>query len=141
MGLYLCVFAKSNNDEEIEGLEVGSYDDFHSFRSAVADRLEGGAWGSRYPVLMSHPDSACEWSSADAARLLDQLPEIGAQFARLPPVEFSKDTWQATVADSVGLSPSSLADSFIDIDGERLIERMQDLASAAIAHNRPFSFQ
>ena len=40
MGLYLCVFASRQTDEEVAGVEVGGYDDFPAFRTAVADRLE-----------------------------------------------------------------------------------------------------
>ena len=42
MGLYLCVFASSDLDEEVDGVEVGSYDDFHTLRTAIAEQLEGG---------------------------------------------------------------------------------------------------
>ena len=38
MGLYLCVF---DNDDELEGVEVGSYSDFDFFRSTVTELLEG----------------------------------------------------------------------------------------------------
>jgi hypothetical protein len=55
MGLYLCVFADDADGEELEGVEVGGYDDFGLLRQAVADRLEPAGWGSRFPVLMSHP--------------------------------------------------------------------------------------
>ena len=40
MGLYLCVF---DEDEELEGVEVGSYSDFEFFRSSVTELLEQGS--------------------------------------------------------------------------------------------------
>lgn len=42
MGLYLCVF---EGDDELDGVEVGSYADFGAFRSAVATHVEGGIEG------------------------------------------------------------------------------------------------
>jgi len=46
MGLYLCVF---DGDNELDGVEVGAYTDFHTFRSAVAAHVEAGVEGSRCP--------------------------------------------------------------------------------------------
>ena len=66
MGLYLCIFASDLDDEEIDGVEVGAYDDFDLLRTTVAQQLEAGHWGSRFPVLMSHPDSDGEWSPKEA---------------------------------------------------------------------------
>ena len=39
VGLYLCAFI---DDEEIEGVEVGSYADFNCFREAVVAVVEDG---------------------------------------------------------------------------------------------------
>ncbi len=55
MGLYLCVFADEATDEELEGVEVGGYDDFNLLRHAVADRLEPAGWGSRFPFSCRTP--------------------------------------------------------------------------------------
>jgi hypothetical protein len=84
MGLYLCVFASLTADEELEGVEVGFYEDFETLRSNVADRLEGGKWASRFPVLMSHTDSDGEWSVQDAVALGVELEMIEREFATLP---------------------------------------------------------
>ena len=48
MGLYLCVFEADDIDNELEGVEVGGYDDFGRLRETVSDRLEEGKWGSRW---------------------------------------------------------------------------------------------
>lgn len=42
MGLYLCVFAAGDHDEDMEGVEIGGYDDFGDFRDTIADKLEEG---------------------------------------------------------------------------------------------------
>ena len=141
MGLYLCVFESPRSDEELEGVEVGGYDDFHSFRATVAERLEGGTSGSRFPVLMSHSDSDGEWSPAEAEQVRSELSVIARELAAASPVPFIPGTWQAEVARTVGLSPDSLADCFFDIDGEALIGRLLELANVAVAQGAPISFQ
>ena len=111
MGLYLCVFAPGEADDELDGVEVGSYDDFHQFRTEVADSLEGGRWGSRFPTLMNQPDSDTEWTVQQAGELIGELQTIEQECRRLPPQPFPADSWQAEVAKSFGLAPQSLAES------------------------------
>ena len=140
MGLYLCVFRDDAVDDEVEGVEVGSYADFHRFRQTVADNLEGGQWGSRFPVLMDHDDSDGAWSPEDAARLESELLAIADGFAPLPPIDFDTD-WQLELAGRDGIAPRSLLESFIDVDGEPLLERLIELARTAVAVRRPIWFQ
>ena len=40
MGLYLCVF---EGDEELDGLEIGSYADFNVVREYIVRQLEDGS--------------------------------------------------------------------------------------------------
>lgn len=141
MGLYLCVFASSKDDEELEGVELGSYDDFGTLRSTVADRLEGGQWASRFPMLMSQPDSDGEWSPQAAAALSRELRTIEEELRALPSSQFADGSWQSGVAKMTGLVPATLADCFIDIDGEPLFERLRALADLAADQGRPISFQ
>ncbi len=139
MGLYLCVFA-DDTDDEVDGVEVGGYDDFHSFRLAVAERLESGEWGSRFPVLMMHPDSEGEWTPAQAAGLERELLAIGDELARLPaaPIE---EGWRHDVVKQLGIEPATLLDCYFDIDGEPLVERLIGLTRAARQIDQPISFQ
>ena len=137
MGLYLAVF---DGDEEVEGVEVGSYSDFAAFRTAVVEQLEGGAAGSRFPTLMLHSDSDGAWSPEEAARLQIELRQIRDAFRKLPPAEF-KGGWQAGVASSLGIAPKNLHESFFDVDGEPLIERLEHLAQVAHEHDRDILFQ
>jgi immunity protein 70 of polymorphic toxin system len=116
MGLYLAVF---DGDEEIEGVEVGSYSDFAAFRAAIAEQLEGGTIGSRFPTLMLHSDSDGTWSPEEAARLQIELKQIGYEFRERPPAELKG--WQAGVAASLGIAPKNLHESFFDVDGEPLL--------------------
>jgi len=47
MGLYLAVF---DGQEELDGFEIGSYNDFDQFREKIAQTLEGEERGNLYPV-------------------------------------------------------------------------------------------
>ena len=140
MGLYLCVFSAADG-ADLEGVDPGSYADFGAFRTTVAERLEGGQWGTRFPVLMLHSDCDGEWSPAEAAQLGIELAVIQQELSVLPPAVFVPGTWQAQLAGEFGLQPSSLADSFIDVNGESLLDRLADLATFAVALGRPISFQ
>lgn len=140
MGLYLCVFADDATDEDVEGVEVGGYDDFNVLRQAVADQLEPAGWGSRFPVLMSHADSDGTWSPEEAYRLEAELVTIASEFVRLPPAAFPPG-WQEAVAKQLGLRPISLLQSFIDVDGEPLIHRLAGLCREAQRIRRHIWFQ
>jgi hypothetical protein len=142
MGLYLCVFAgpAGGSDEELDGVEVGSYADFGAFREAVAGRLEPGGWGSRFPLLMGHDDADGEWSAGQAGELAEELRAIRAGFEALPPDGFGAP-WQARLARDLGWQPASLAGCFLDVDGEPLLDRLIELAETAARAARPISFQ
>ena len=140
MGLYLCVFDREGDDEELEGVDVGSYQDFGRLRSTVAQRLEPDGWGTRFPVLMSHPDSDGQWSPQEAAALERELRTIAAELSRLPPQPVPTG-WQSEVAREFGLEPASLRDCFFDVDGEPLLGRLVDLARTAVEADAPILFQ
>jgi len=137
MGLYLCIF---DADEEVDGVEVGRYSDFNALRDYVARELEAGSRGARFPTLMLHSDSDGEWSVADCEKLIPELRGIIAQMQARPPVDFVSD-WQQHVARSVGLVPKSAFESFIDVDGQFVLERMLHLASMARERDLPILFQ
>lgn len=137
MGLYLCVF---DEVEELEGVEVGSYSDFEFFRSSVTELLEEGSAGSRFPTLINHADSDGEWSPAESRTLKAELLAISEGFRQLPGGQFRAE-WQQEVGNSLGLRPSSLDESFIDVDGEPLLERLVRLCDVAIDRDCPILFQ
>jgi hypothetical protein len=45
------------------------------------------------------------------------------------------------VAKSIGLVPQNAFESFVDVDGEFLIERMRSLAEVALNRGLPILFQ
>jgi hypothetical protein len=139
MGLYLCVFA-NDDDEELDGVEVGRYEDFYRLRQTVTELLEEGVQGSRYPTLQLHADSDGEWSPEDARRLSDELLEINARLSSHP-ASVLPEGWQRDVARTFGLSPKTLADTFFDVDGEPLLERLLGQADVSIKSGRPIAFQ
>ena len=137
MSLYLCVFV---GEEEADGVEVGGYGDFHALRHAVARDLEGGALGSRFPTLMLHSDCAGEWSVADCAKLRFELAILAAELKSRLPLPFPPG-WPAAVAAARGLSPGHAGESFLDVDGEFLLERLRGLVETALGHGCPILFQ
>jgi len=137
MGLYLCVFV---GDEEIDGVEVGGYDDFRAFRETVNDVLEDGRRGLLYPTLMMHSDCDGDWSPEECHTLRIELERISEEFRRRPAVPFHSE-WQKNVANLINLKPASLYESFIDVDGEPLLDRLQRLCAVAIENDAPILFQ
>lgn len=137
MGLYLCVF---DDDDELDGVEVGSYSDFDFFRRSVTELLEGGVAGSRFPTLIIHSDSDGEWSLTECESLRQELMTIASEFQQLPGIPFRVD-WQQQVGKLLGLKPASLYESFIDVDGERLLERLIRLCDVATERAMPILFQ
>jgi hypothetical protein len=137
MSLYLCVFA---GNEEADGVEVGAYADFNALRHVVARDLEGGVAGSRFPTLMLHSDCAGAWSVADCAKLRLELALLAAELKARLPLPFPS-RWQADVAAARGLSPRNAFESFIDVDGEFLLERLRGLAETALGRGCPILFQ
>ncbi len=137
MGLYLCVF---DNDDEIEGVDVGSYSDFDFFRSSVTELLEGGIAGNKFPTLIIHSDSDGEWSLTECESLRHELIAISSEFQQLPGIQFRAE-WQQQVGKSLGLKPASLYESFIDVDGELLLDRLIRLCDVATERAMPILFQ
>src|SRR5262249_45103287 len=103
MGLYLCVF---DEDDEVDGIDIGSYADFNALRNYVVRTFELEGAGERFPTLILHSDCDGIWSVEDCKLLQDELMIIKENLKRLPPIQFNSD-WQATVAKSIGLKPSN----------------------------------
>ncbi|MGR9138686.1 Imm70 family immunity protein (plasmid) [Rhizobium leguminosarum] len=137
MGLYLCIF---EGDDELDGVEIGSYADFGTFRTAVATHVEGGIEGSRCPTLMLHSDCDGQWSPDEAVLLQAELAGIIQKFNQLPPEPLGGD-WKPEVAKTFGLHPTNLYGCFFDVDGESLLDRLMGLARLSVERNLPILFQ
>jgi len=138
VGLYLCVFDTA--DEEIDGVELGAYADFGEFRDFITRELESGNAGARYPTLIRHSDSDGEWSVEACEVLRRELADLATALKARPPIEFVSE-WQKGVARSIGLKPQNAFESFVDVDGEFLVARLQSLVETALKHRLPILFQ
>jgi hypothetical protein len=137
MSLYLCVF---DEDEELDGVDVGAYSDFGDFRNTIVKELERGKAGSQFPTLILHPDCDGEWSVGDCEKLENELEAISTELKQQPPKVFFAE-WQKNVEKQHGLHPENLYDCFIDVDGEPLLERLLGLARLAQRRELPILFQ
>jgi hypothetical protein len=137
MGLYLAIF---DGEDEVDGVEVGSYADFGTFRDAVIMHVENGEVGSQCPTLILHSDCDGEWSPSEAVSLQAELEVIAESFMRLP-AEPLAEGWKPEIAKSFGLRPANLYDCFFDVDAEPLIERLIGLAQLSQDRNLPILFQ
>lgn len=138
MGLYLTIF---DGDDEVDGVEVGRYEDFHAFRHNVTELLEGNDLGSRFPTLIMHSDCDGEWTPEESAQLIDELGVIDESFKQMPAKPELMDGWKSDVARTFCLEINTLNDCFFDVDGEPLIERLIDLARLSIEKKKPILFQ
>lgn len=137
MGLYLCVF---KDDVEIDGVEIGSYEDFGFFREKVEEFVEDNKWGEKCPTLMLHSDCDGYWTVEEAKLLEEELLDIKKVFIEKANIETTV-VWQKETRKLLGLKPSNLYESFIDIDGEFLIDRLINLCSISMNENEPILFQ
>ena len=141
MGLYLVVFKGDDDDEEVDGVDVGTYADFNRFRFTLSGRLEGARGvGSRFPTLMLHADCDGTWSAVEAAALREEVTTIRQEASHRSAEPWSSD-WQADLAAEFGLIPNSLAESFIDVDGRSLLDRRVELCDLSIGYRQPIWFQ
>jgi hypothetical protein len=57
-----------------------------------------------------------------------------------PPVPFVSE-WQRNVAQGFGLVPQSAFESFVDVNADFVLERIQQLVDVALERQSPISFQ
>ena len=115
--------------------EVGSASFLRSFFSTVYLRLEDGAWGSRFPTVMTNL-YAGEVGPEFAADALEELRVIKAELTKLPPEQVVWDhehldqspPWGADIAPSI----RTLADYFVTSAGQPLLGVLADALSHAV---------
>jgi hypothetical protein len=137
MSLYLCVF---DDSDELDGIDVGSYEDFGRFRDAILNEIENGDRGSRFPTLMLHSDCEGEWDVDGCRRLRTELVEVSAALQAIPSVGDLSE-WQSKILEETGRRPENRYDEFIDVDGQSLVARLSDLCDQAIRAGLPILFQ
>jgi len=137
MGLYLTIF---DNEVELGGVEIGSYDDFFFFRNSISRFLESGQIGARFPVLMKHSDCDGVWSSEDSIDLEAELKIIEIEAIQCLPIPLNSE-WQIRIFRNRGMEPRNLFECYIDIEGNPLLRRLIDLAKLSQDKNLPILFQ
>lgn len=136
MGLYLCVF---RGEEELAGVEVGSYEDFEAFRGEA--RAADGRIFRRFGTLRLAVSPTSAWSPRDAARLAKELTVLAGELRAKPPRPFAEGSWQAELARERGLAPATRYDCYFDVDGEPLVDRLLALCRLSVAEREPILFQ
>jgi len=137
MGLYLCIF---DGNKDVAGVDVGPYADYNALRDYITGELEAGKPGSKFPTFVLHSDCDGEWSVVQCEMLNCELSAIATALKQQPAIMFVSD-WQKLVAKSVGINPQNAFESFIDADGEFLLERLQSLVASALERRLPIQFQ
>lgn len=137
MGLYLTIFS---DEEELAGLEIGSYSDYAKFIDFLVENVEGGNRGSKCPTLTLHHDSDGEWSSLESVQLLSELKYIKEKLIKLPPYNTGIE-WMNLLFKENSMKPNNAYESFLDVDGEYLLERLIDLTCQSIELKLPILFQ
>jgi hypothetical protein len=136
MSLYLCIFS---GEDEVAGVEVGTYAEFNALRQAVAE-LEGGVPGARFPVLMLHADCEGAWSGPECAALESELATIVRELRGRPARPFASAA-QAASAARRDLVPRHAGECFLDVDGAFLLDGLQQLVARARQTAQPILFQ
>lgn len=127
-------------DEDVAGIDVGSYSDFNALREYVATTLEHGKPGSRFPVFVLHSDSEGSWRSEELPALRAELKTIVSEMERQPPLPFASP-WQDELAAELGIRATNACQSFIDVDGELLLHRLLELICVAEESHSEIRFQ
>jgi hypothetical protein len=121
---------------ELAAVETATEDDFMFFRDSVHLALENGKFASRFPILFKTFFS--DWEAEDVPSLERELKEIHAAFRTLPP-EPPDGNWRQKLRHS-GRTPATLAEVYVDRDGEPLLEGLIALAQTAGERRLPFQW-
>lgn len=115
---------------------IGTSGFFNSFFSTVFMRLEGGNWGSRYPIVMNelYQGNVSIYNLKDC---LLELESIQLEFSKLPSHE---NVWNFENLDEIApwgtricSELENLSDYFITVNGSNLLEMMIRVFQHAIS--------
>jgi len=119
---------------------IGRADFLGSFFDTVAVRLEGGARGSRFPMLAAlYRDGELSPDAASSAR--DELERTEHELSQHPPTAVVWDIddpatlppWGSDIADTI----TSLGNYFVTADGRPLIAVMDSALDASVRTGKP----
>jgi len=109
--------------------EIGPGSILHALCSTIAVHLEGGRWGSRFPLLMEELyQGVLQARDVDAARA--ELIEVRKGLAELSPAQLVWDIERPDVkpawAQEVGPHVTSMANFFVTTSGRNLLSELAD---------------
>lgn len=114
---------------------VGTGDFLNSFFSTVAVKLEGSAWGSRFPIIMRELYSGClPKDQVKAAQ--EELDLIQSDLAQLPPSaivwDFEDLSARPPWGDEISPDIHHMADYFVTSDGRNLLTALKAAFQTAL---------
>lgn len=140
MGLHLAV---RKGDTELDGFDLGGLSDFNRLLNYVVQNLEGGEAGAKFPAVSNGPDrdesEGDDWSVKYCERLRAELAGLSAAMKAQPPVPFVSSAHQKA-AKTKGLTPGNAYESFINGDGEFLLDGLKRLVDLAVERRLPIQF-
>jgi hypothetical protein len=112
----------------------------HALFSTIAARLEAGAWGSRFPMLMNHLYQG-SLASEHARAAMSEARTIKQELSQLPPRDVVWDIedpkadppWGREVGDHV----RHLAQYFVTSTGRNLVDEVIDNLESQIEFGGP----
>ena len=114
--------------------EVGTSDFLNAFFSTVVVRLEGGRWGSKYPLLMNKLYMG-EVSASDAVQLKSELEDIRKRLQQFTPDlavwDFEDPSKNPPWGSNISSHIRSLAEYFWTSDGQDLLNVLIDASERA----------
>ncbi|GGD12836.1 Imm70 family immunity protein [Halopseudomonas salina] len=131
MSLYLAVFTQ--DDEEIDGFQVGTYHDYGKFIDSIKENVDP----KNCKLLINHHDSDGYWTPQECENLIEELTYIKKVLAKLPPQKIEYD-WSRQTPYEPG---NNLNASLQNIDGEPMTDALVSLCQVAVENNAKLYFQ
>lgn len=139
MSLYLCVLDFSEGYEnEIKGIEIGSYDYFSCFRECICKYVENNKWGSKCPIIMNHEEGNGFFSPDDCKKVLNELLVIKRVFENIIP---DNSTLQKVKKYKKIQSSMVLRECFTDVDDCDLISQLEMICELSVQKELNVYFQ
>ena len=118
--------------------EVGASDFLNALFSTVVVRLEGGRWGSRYPLLMNKLYMG-KVSAADALKFKAELTDVRKRLEQFTPDllvwDFENPSKRPPWRSNISSHIRSVAEYFWTSDGKDLFDVLIDAAERSAASN------
>lgn len=119
--------------------EIGNSDFLHSFFSTVCYNLEGGNWGSKYPVIMGELYRG-NLNYKFAPQGMRELTEIKLRFKEFSP---SKVVWdienlskQPPWGDNISSDITDLSNYFVTCNGVDFIDVLHEAINLSIKEKK-----